>query len=43
MSLTISSDLAYGDAGIPGQIPGNSVLVFELELLDIQGRPDNAH
>ena len=32
--LTIPSDLAYGPRGRPS-IPGNSVLVFEVELLEI--------
>ncbi|MCB9025251.1 MAG: FKBP-type peptidyl-prolyl cis-trans isomerase [Bdellovibrionaceae bacterium] len=32
--LYIPPDLAYGEAGRPS-IPGNSVLVFEVELLDI--------
>lgn len=31
--LYIPSNLAYGPSGIPGVIPGNSVLVFEIELL----------
>ena len=31
--LVIPSDLAYGSGG--GRIPANSVLVFEMELLDI--------
>lgn len=31
----IPSDLAYGDQGIPGSIPGGSVLNFEVELLEI--------
>jgi FKBP-type peptidyl-prolyl cis-trans isomerase FkpA len=34
--FTIPSDLAYGSNGRPGSIPGNSVLQFEIELLDIK-------
>ena len=34
--FTIPSDLAYGPNGNPPRIPGNSVLQFEIELLDIQ-------
>ncbi|KAL5335156.1 hypothetical protein BJX70DRAFT_331862 [Aspergillus crustosus] len=30
--LTISSDYGYGTRGFPGLIPGNSGLVFEVEL-----------
>jgi FKBP-type peptidyl-prolyl cis-trans isomerase FklB len=33
--LFIPSDLAYGDQG-SGPIPGNSVLIFEVELLGIE-------
>lgn len=33
--LTIASDLAYGDSGIPGAIPGGATLIFEVELLSI--------
>ncbi len=35
--LVCPSDIAYGDAGRPG-IPGGSTLVFEVELLGIQGQ-----
>lgn len=34
--FTIPSDLAYGPGGNPPSIPGNSVLEFEIELLEIQ-------
>jgi len=34
--FTIPSDLAYGPNGNPPSIPGNSVLQFEIELLEIQ-------
>ena len=33
--LTCPADIAYGAAGRPPVIPGNAVLVFEVELLDI--------
>ena len=33
--FTIPSDLAYGPNGKPPQVPGNSVLEFEIELLEI--------
>lgn len=35
--LVCPSDIAYGDAGRPG-IPGGATLVFEVELLSIQGQ-----
>jgi FKBP-type peptidyl-prolyl cis-trans isomerase len=33
--LYIPSDLAYGDRGAAGAIPGGSTLIFTIELLDI--------
>lgn len=35
--LYIPSDLAYGDRGSPPKIPGNSALVFTIEMIEIQG------
>jgi FKBP-type peptidyl-prolyl cis-trans isomerase FklB len=35
--LTIPSELAYGDNGSPPKIPGGSVLVFKLNLIEIVG------
>ena len=33
--LTIPPELGYGKTGVPGAIPPDSVLIFEIELLDI--------
>ena len=36
--LTIPADLAYGKKGSPPKIPPNAPLVFEIELLEIEGK-----
>jgi len=35
--LYIPSDLAYGDRGSPPKIPGDSAMVFTIEMIEIQG------
>ncbi len=34
--FVIPSQLAYGDRGIPGVIPGGATLIFEVELVSIR-------
>ena len=34
--FTIPAELGYGEVGVPGHIPGNSVLIFVVELLGIE-------
>lgn len=34
--LTISPDFGYGKEGVPGIIPPNSVLIFEVELINFK-------
>lgn len=33
--FTVPPQLGYGDVGVPGHIPGNSVLIFRVELIEV--------
>ena len=34
--LLVPPELAFGDTGVPGRIPPNATLIFEIELLSIE-------
>ncbi|OLV17535.1 MULTISPECIES: FKBP-type peptidyl-prolyl cis-trans isomerase [Deinococcus] len=34
--LTIPASLGYGEAGVPGVIPGGATLIFDVELVDVR-------
>lgn len=36
--FTIPSQLGYGSIAVPGVIPANSILIFEVKLLSIEGQ-----
>jgi FKBP-type peptidyl-prolyl cis-trans isomerase len=37
VTIVFSGELAYGERGSPPKIPGNSALVFTIEMIEIQG------
>lgn len=36
VQITLSPEYGYGQAGFPPSIPGNTVLIFEIELIDFK-------
>jgi FKBP-type peptidyl-prolyl cis-trans isomerase len=38
--MQLPPELAYGEAGIPGLVPENATLTFEIDLLEIKPAPE---
>jgi FK506-binding nuclear protein len=37
--LTVPPQMAYGSSGVKGAIPPNATLNFDVELVDVKGKP----
>ncbi|XP_044502748.1 peptidyl-prolyl cis-trans isomerase FKBP15-1-like [Mangifera indica] len=40
-TLTIPSKMGYGDQGYPPKIPGGATLIFDTELVAVNGKPSS--